>query len=404
MSENNDKSNNKNDCKTDDFYVIKAVAISLVGMLVLPFFISCFNKMMNNNDGEYFSINTLSSEELEGKSYTERTTYDDSDLWETEDTEKIQTTVVVDTTAELTYLKDIVKFPIDINLATVEELMLIDGIGSVTADKIITYRNMYGYYTDYRQLLNIDGIGEKKLAHIMECIYISDEWLEISTTSVSDFIETSVVTAVPITQKEILETVTVSKAATEESEIVIVNEEFETYHEENVSEYEFDFTFESITTTEYVEFPLELNSATIDELIHIEGIGEYIAQNIVNYARNYGFYSVEDLLNVEGIGNSKLAVILPYVYVDTYLLPPQEETLFTFTEIETTTEIVIPRVNVNICEKYELMQLPGIDEELAERIIDFRDTIGGYLKIEELILVDGMTNEKLSAILDYVYI
>ncbi len=389
MPEKNEKANtNKNENETDNCSVIKAVAIALVGMLVFPIFLNFFDNTINN-DGEYFSINTLSSEEREGKTYTERTTYDDSDLWETEASEKILTTYVIDTAGELTDLKEIVKFPIDINLATVEELMLIDGIGTVTAEKIISYRNMYGYYTDYRQLLNIDGIGEKKLTHIMEHVFISDEWLEITTAVILESSETTIVTSVPVTQKEIPKTVTISKTATDD--IVIVNEEF-------IS----DFSFESVTMTDYINFPLELNSATIDELICIEGIGEYIAQNIVNYARNYGFYSVEDLLNVDGIGKSKLAAILPYVYVDLYLLPPKEETIFT--EAETTTEIVIQRVNINTCEKYELMQLPGIDEAMADKIIEFRDTIGGYLKIEELTLVDGMTNERMSAILEYVYI
>ena len=39
-----------------------------------------------------------------------------------------------------------------------------------TSEKIISYRNMYGYFSDYSQLLNVDGIGEKKLDNLMEYI------------------------------------------------------------------------------------------------------------------------------------------------------------------------------------------------------------------------------------------
>lgn len=400
MSENNEKSNaNKKENETDNFDIIKAVVIALVGMIILPFFLDFFGNRLNINDGEYFSINTLSSEEREGKTYTERTTFDDSDLWETEASENSQTTYVVSLTEEWIDLKEVVKFPIDINLATAEELMFIEGIGTVTAENIINYRNMYGYFSDYKQLLNINGIGEKKLANLMNYIYISDEWLETTAAAVEQS-EITVLTSVPIKQEELVETVTVSKVVTVTEDIVIVNENFVFDSEETDIDYEYEL--ESINTTYYVNFPLELNSATVEDLMFIEGIGEYTALKIVDYARNYGFYSVDELLNVDGIGNSKLAVIMPYVYVDSYMLPPKEET--TFTESETITEIIIQKVNVNTCGKYELMQLPGIDEAMADKIIEFRETIGGYLKIEELTLVDGMTNEKMSAIWDYVYI
>ena len=41
---------------------------------------------------------------------------------------------------------------------------------------------------------------------------------------------------------------------------------------------------------------------------------------------------------------------------------------------------------------------------MADRIIAFREEIDGFQKIEELTLVEGMTNEKMSAIWNYVYI
>ena len=50
------------------------------------------------------------------------------------------------------------------------------------------------------------------------------------------------------------------------------------------------------------------------------------------------------------------------------------------------------------------MQLPGIDETLAENIISLRNRIGGFATIEELSLVEGMTNSKLSAIWNYIYV
>ena len=52
---------------------------------------------------------------------------------------------------------------ININIATKEELMTISGIGEVYATRIIEYREQIGYFTCLEELLEVKGIGEKRL-------------------------------------------------------------------------------------------------------------------------------------------------------------------------------------------------------------------------------------------------
>ena len=62
-------------------------------------------------------------------------------------------------------------FPIGINTATLEDLQLIPGIGPVTAEMIIDYRNEVGTILDFDELISIDGIGEKTIEILKEyCI------------------------------------------------------------------------------------------------------------------------------------------------------------------------------------------------------------------------------------------
>lgn len=61
---------------------------------------------------------------------------------------------------------------IDINTATAEDLMTLNGIGEVTAGKIIEYRDTYGGFLYPDELLNISGIGEKTLKSILPFIKV----------------------------------------------------------------------------------------------------------------------------------------------------------------------------------------------------------------------------------------
>lgn len=55
---------------------------------------------------------------------------------------------------------------ININTATLEELTSLNGIGEVTATKIIEYRDTYGGFLNIDELENVSGIGEKLLKKI----------------------------------------------------------------------------------------------------------------------------------------------------------------------------------------------------------------------------------------------
>lgn len=56
---------------------------------------------------------------------------------------------------------------IDINTADQQTLMLLPGVGEVLSQRIIDYRNANGPFDSLIDLLNVSGIGEKKLEAII---------------------------------------------------------------------------------------------------------------------------------------------------------------------------------------------------------------------------------------------
>ena len=69
-------------------------------------------------------------------------------------------------------------------------------------------------------------------------------------------------------------------------------------------------------TPEQVGGKLNLNTATKDDLMTLDGIGEVLAERILAYREQYGgFDSVEELMQVEGIGEKRFAAMEPYVTV-----------------------------------------------------------------------------------------
>ena len=233
--------------------------------------------------------------------------------------------------------KDTYIFPADLNTVTKDQLMQIDGIGEKTAQKIIDYRTKAGGYKNIEQLLDVDSIGEKTLEKLKKYLYVLNSTDNSSSTSDSDG--------------------KISKPTTEKS---IVN------------------------------YPLDINFATYDKLMTLSGIGADKAKNIINHRQTKGyFYSIEEIMLVDGIGQKTFDGIKSKIIVDVKKLPPKQQTT-TITSITTAppvTTVAIPlnSVNVNTATFEELMKIPGITDYTARAIIYHRSHEGcRFTEIEEV--------------------
>lgn len=172
---------------------------------------------------------------------------------------------------------------------------------------------------------------------------------------------------------------------------------------------------EEAATEEYIY--ININEATAEELEKLEGIGEETAYNIIVYRGEIGgFANINEIKNVNGIGESKFEAIKEHIYVEnpyeresgteteTAVEPTQEAEHEITSAAEAVTEPITVQfpLDLNTATKEELMQLPHVTEETADRIIWFREETGGYSHVYELLYIEELEQKEVAEIIEFV--
>ena len=63
---------------------------------------------------------------------------------------------------------------LELNRATQAELEALPGIGPVLAERIVAWRSANGPFVSAEQIMDVEGIGEKKFDELRDSIYVED--------------------------------------------------------------------------------------------------------------------------------------------------------------------------------------------------------------------------------------
>lgn len=136
---------------------------------------------------------------------------------------------------------------------------------------------------------------------------------------------------------------------------------------------------------------IDLNKADLEQLMSLPGIGTVKAKAIISYRQAHGnFNSIDDLINVTGIGPSTLEKIRDYV------------TVSKTNEVQINMNNELKKININEADEKQLEKLPGIGPTKAKRIIEYREKNGKFKSLDELLNVNGIGPKTLEKIKNYL--
>lgn len=150
-----------------------------------------------------------------------------------------------------------------------------------------------------------------------------------------------------------------------------------------------------------------INRASEAELDNLPGIGPVLAQRIIQKRRQVGrFDTVDDLLNISGIGKVKLEALLESMNA---VASPTRPIVQQFTRpfpIPTRPSQIAPKTvrakrPLNQITRDDLMTVPGIGEHVADEILKVREQKGGFHSWSEVAAVSGIGKKRLERIKEY---
>ncbi len=135
---------------------------------------------------------------------------------------------------------------------------------------------------------------------------------------------------------------------------------------------------------------IDVNTATVEQLEALPGIGPVKAQNIVDHRQSIGsFTDLRQLDDVSGIGPATMANIMPFVTLGAEEgSSPAASSTVPDADPAVTTETAPAEgaININTAKADVLTSLPGVGATKASLIVADRDANGPYNSCEDLIL------------------
>ncbi len=151
----------------------------------------------------------------------------------------------------------------------------------------------------------------------------------------------------------------------------------------NNRQYSRDYSYPDEVRNQPQLFDFDPNTATKDELEQL-GLKPWQAENIVKYRNKGGrFKQPSDITKIHGVDADFAEKLMSYIKIES--------------QSQTASYDIF--VNINTATASDFQKLKGIGEAYSKRIVAYREKLGGFISVEQLREVYGMTDELYNSIL-----
>ena len=172
-------------------------------------------------------------------------------------------------------------------------------------------------------------------------------------------------------------------------------------------------------------YPIDINKADIDDLVSVDGIGETTAHKIISYRQEKGtIHDIAELSTIDGIGEETCELLSKYFFVEKAEFVEFTTTAATAATTHKKTETTAPKetttrkttttagkpepaqfpIDINKVTADELVQIDGVGEGLAGKIIALRTQKGRITDMEQLLEIHGIGQSTLDMLCRYLYV
>lgn len=151
-------------------------------------------------------------------------------------------------------------------------------------------------------------------------------------------------------------------------------------------EFDNEYSPEYQAGSKAVEFYFDPNTAAIKDWVKL-GVKEKTATTIQKYISNGGkFYKPEDIRKIWGLSLKDAERLIPYVQIkkDAPQYIVYEKTVYPERTPKTYKSGNVQNVQINSADTTSFKNLPGIGSKLAQRIINFRNKLGGFYSVDQV--------------------
>lgn len=248
---------------------------------------------------------------------------------------------------------------VNVNTASEQELQQIPGLDQSLAQSIVQHRQTNGPFQSVDDLAQVQGMDDQKLQGMRG--YLTAEKLNINTAQAEDL------QMVPGMDQSLAQSIIQYREA---------NGPFQSVDDLTKVQGMDDQKLQSVQNYLTVE-KINLNTASAEEMQVIPGMDQSLAQSIIEYREANGpFGSVDELSQVQGIDDQKLQSIQEHVTAD--------------------------KINLNTASAEDLQIVPGIDQSLAQNIVEYRQANGPFGSVDDLSQVSGVTEENMNTIREHI--